>query len=349
MPGCAAKSNMRGKSILFCDPDPQARKAAERALIATGSSVRLASDLREIDPKEACDEFDLLMVSCAPEHLEDREWLDRLDQLDTWCPQANVVLHTTGKTEDYLPLMDERRFVRNLIAKNEQRLDADELIVTAEKILRRDIFGLQKYMMWGVEPLSLEIRCSNDKADYLHTVARYATALGCKGRSIEMIESLADELITNAIFNAPRNPDGSPKYATRSRKQPVVLEEHEVGELQIACDGSYIAIAQIDPFGALRPETIISYLNRGLIRGPNQISTVTGGAGIGLLRVFHSLSKFVINIDPGRKTEVITLVDLRLSMKRFRLASKSFHIFVAETPYHRTDANSEETGRGAPA
>jgi hypothetical protein len=46
--------------------------------------------------------------------------------------------------------------------------------------------------------------------------------------------------------------------------------------------------------------------------------------------VFKSLSKFVINIDPGRKTEVICLIDLRLSMKRFRQAAKSFHIFVKD-------------------
>jgi hypothetical protein len=340
---------MRGKRILFCDADPQARQTAEQALAGTGSSVELASDLREVDPEAACDEYDLLMISCAPKHLEDADWLDRLDRLDACSPKANVVLHTTGKTEAYLPLMNQRRFVRNLIAKNEQCLDADELIITAEKILRRDIFGLQKYLLGDVEPLRLEIRCSNEKADYLQTVADYAATLGCKTRSIEMIESLADELITNAIFNAPRNPDGSAKYAKRSRRLPVALEEHEVGQLHVACDGAFIAIAQIDPFGALTPETIISYLNRGLVKGPDQISTATGGAGIGLLRVFHSLSKFVINIDPGRKTEVITLVDLRLSMKRFRLAPKSFHIFIAETSGNKIRANREDVGRGASA
>ena len=77
-------------------------------------------------------------------------------------------------------------------------------------------------------------------------------------------------------------------------------------------------------------ETVVSYLNRCLVKGPNQISEASGGAGIGLYRVFQSLSKFVINIDPGKKTEVITLIDLRLSMKRFRQAAKSFHIFISD-------------------
>jgi hypothetical protein len=55
-----------------------------------------------------------------------------------------------------------------------------------------------------------------------------------------------------------------------------------------------------------------------------------GGAGIGLFRVFQSLSKFVVNVAPGRCTEVIALLDLRLNMKKFRQVPKSFHIFIAE-------------------
>jgi len=166
------------------------------------------------------------------------------------------------------------------------------------------------------------------KQDYINEVAAYAQALGCNERVVELIETIVDELVTNAIYNAPRTAEGEPKYAKLSRREPVVLEDAEAGELQFACDGDYIAIAQIDPFGALTQDTVVSYLNRCLVKGPNQISEASGGAGIGLYRVFQSLSKFVINVDPGKKTEVITLIDLRLSMKRFRQATKSFHIFI---------------------
>jgi hypothetical protein len=83
--------------------------------------------------------------------------------------------------------------------------------------------------------------------------------------------------------------------------------------------------------GALTHDTIVSYLNRCLVKGPQQISDASGGAGIGLYRVFQSLSKFIINIEPGRRTEVISLIDLRLSMKQFRQLPKSFHIFVSDS------------------
>jgi len=51
--------------------------------------------------------------------------------------------------------------------------------------------------------------------------------------------------------------------------------------------------------------------------------------------VFQSLSKFVINVDPGHRTEVICLIDLRLTMKRFRQQAKSFHIFIQDPPTKR--------------
>jgi hypothetical protein len=272
-----------------------------------------------------------MMLSYDPPLRDDPRWTERLEQFDARYPRSKLVLHTTAPTEATLPLMATRPFLRNIIAKNDEPLEPDELIITAEKLLRQDLFGLGKYLLWGVEPYRIEIRDSRNKLDYLAEVARYATALGCNERVVELIETVADELVTNAIYNAPRTGDGVPKYARLSRREPVELDDAEVGTLEFACDGDYIAIAQIDPFGALTQETVVSYLNRCLVKGPEQLSEASGGAGIGLYRVFQSLSKFIINVEPGRRTEVICLIDLRLTMKRFRQQAKSFHIFIQDS------------------
>ena len=324
---------MRGKRILFFDPDPRARRVAERALAATGSVVRSAVDIDELQALlDDADGWDLVMASFDPPLRDDPAWIERLQSFETHWPRTKMVLHSTAPTEDYLPLLASRPFLRNIIAKNDDPLEPDELIITAEKLLRQDLFGLQKYLLWGVEPYRVEIRDSRLKQDYIQEVATYAQTLGCNERVIELVETVADELITNAIYNAPRNADGEPKYARLSRREPVELADDEVGQLEFACDGDYIAIAQIDPFGALTQDTVVSYLNRCLVKGPEQLSEASGGAGIGLYRVFQSLSKFIINVDPGKRTEVICLLDLRLTMKRFRQAAKSFHIFLADVP-----------------
>lgn len=326
---------MRGKRILFFDPDPRARRVAERALAATGSEVVSAPDHEGVLTAMDQSRWDLMMISYDPPLREDPRWTERIEHFDARYPGCKLVLHSTAPTEATLPLMATRPFLRNIIAKNEEPIEPDELIITAEKLLRRDLFGLGKYLLWGVEPVRVEIRDSRKKLDYLHEVATYALALGCNERVVELVETVADELVTNAIYNAPRTDDGEPKYARLSRREPVELADDEVGTLEFACDGDYIAVAQIDPFGALTQETVVSYLNRCLVKGPEQLSEASGGAGIGLYRVFQSLSKFVINVDPGHRTEVICLIDLRLTMKRFRQQAKSFHIFIQDPPTKR--------------
>lgn len=320
---------MRGKRILFYDPDTRARRVAERALNATGSIVESAENDDDLMEKVLANSWDLMMINFDPPRRDDPKWTELFDKVEERWPKTKLVLHATSGTEDYLPLMAQRKFVRNLIAKNDEPLEPDELIITAEKLLRNDLFGLQKYLLWGVEPYCVRIQDSRKKQDYIAEVSEYAFSLGCNDRTVEMIETVVDELVTNAIYNAPRTEGGDPKYAKLSRREPVILEDHEAGELQFACDGDYIAVAQIDPFGSLTQDTVVTYLNRCLVKGPDQFSEASGGAGIGLFRVFQSLSKFIINISPGKKTEVISLIDLRLSMKRFRQAAKSFHIFIA--------------------
>jgi hypothetical protein len=317
---------MRGKRILFFEPDAATCRTAERALNATGSEVDICQDVAGALESITVGGYELYILNCDPPMREDRRLFEALEKLAK--AGGRVVLMTSTATEDYLPLFKEFKFVRNLVARNAAPLEPEELIVTAGKLLRKDIFGLGKYLMWGVEPYTVQLRSSAKKAEYMREVTRYAEGLGCNPRMTDLIDTISDELITNAIFNAPRKPDGTSKYGHLPRRETVDLEDHEVATLSFACDGDYLALSSTDPFGALSQETVVSYLNRCMVKGPEQMSEASGGGGLGLHRIFQSLSKFVVNIQPGKKTEVIALVDLRLSIRQFRQATKSFHIFT---------------------
>lgn len=319
---------MHGKRILFFDPHTKTCKAAARALTATGSEVDVATDLECLRRHLESGCYDLIMAAHDQELREPTGMLELFDKVKASAPATLFVLHATESTQDYMPLLQEREYLRNFIAKNEDPLEPEELIVTAEKLLRNDIFGINKYLRWGVEPLSITLRESQKKADYVRQVREYAASLGCSSRTVELVSGIADELVTNTIFNAPVDAEGNARYRHHKRSEALVLSDEEAGTLQFACDGDFIAVSSSDPFGSLKQDTVIEYLNRCLVKGPKQMSEESGGAGLGLYRVFQSVSKFVINLAPGARTEVISLVDLRLSMKEFRLATKSFHCFV---------------------
>lgn len=322
---------MKGKRVLFFDADRMVRRIANRAFHAAGADIDTAGNHIELDACLREHDFDLVILGCAPTCIDDPVWLGALDRIQTQRPETHILLHTSGTAQDFLPLLCQRPSLCHVIARHGDALQPSELIITAQKVFRRDIFGLDKYLDWWVEPRALRIEESANKQMYLDEVANYARRLGCSERTAEMIETLADELVTNAIYNAPRTSDGAPKYAMKSRTEPVVLEPHEAGILEFGCDGTFMALAQCDPFGALTRDTVVSYLQRGLGDGLRNVRNASGGAGIGLYRVFQSLSKLIVNIDPGHRTEVIALIDLRLGMKRFRQASKSLHIFVTDS------------------
>lgn len=321
---------MYGKRILFFDPDKKTCKGAARALSATGSSVEVATDRATLTEHLGGSPFDLVMACYDEEVREPPDCLELFDKVKEEHPGTLFVMHVTESTEDYMPLLQSRPYLRNLIAKNANPLEPEELIVTAEKLLRNDIFGINKYLRWGVEPLSIQVKESQKKPAYVKQVVDYASTLGCNSRTVELVGAIVDELVTNAIFNAPVDGDGKARFRTLKRSEDLVLDEHEAATLKFACDGDFIAVSTCDPFGSLKQDTVIDYLNRCLVKGPRQMSEESGGAGLGLYRVFQSVSKFILNLDPGKQTEVISLIDLRLSMKQFRLAAKSFHCFVAE-------------------
>ncbi|RYG65777.1 hypothetical protein EON77_18135 [bacterium] len=100
--------------------------------------------------------------------------------------------------------------------------------------------------------------------------------------------------------------------------------------MTLCCDGRRLGVAVRDPFGSLRADTVLDYLTRCFRRGPDQIDAKEGGAGLGLYFTFEALSHFVINVSPGRATEMIGLLDVSGTFKDFARRGKSFNMFVTE-------------------
>ena len=321
---------MEGKRVFFYDPERKACRIAERAIAATGSAIETTWKEKDLLARDDLSQFELLIWHFDPLSCQTTQWQALMDRAGTSFPKTKLLLHVSAPISDYIDMLAERPFLRNLIAKAAKPLDTEELVITSEKILRNDLFGVEKYLMWGIHPETLPIRDSRDKPAYVSQVAGFAARLGCAPRVTEMVETVVDELVTNAIYNAPHDAKGKPKYAHLSRRHPVELSSEEEAHLSYASDGRYFCVAQSDRFGMLTRDTVISYLARCLKKGPSQIMYDGGGAGLGLFRVVNSLSKFIVNIEPGRRTEAIALIDLRINVRQVKGYPKSLHVFVSE-------------------
>ncbi len=204
--------------------------------------------------------------------------------------------------------------------------DHDDLIVTAAKLISGDIFGVEKYLSWGANVHDLEIRSYEEKRIALLTATAFAKRAGARRPVVARIECVADELLMNAMYNAPAlsrgiEPDPFEAASSLSRDR-----EEEGVRFRYATDGRHFALSVEDRFGVLRKETIIDNLARARTqRAPRD--EPTGGAGLGLYFVFSSATRFIANIEDGKRTEIICLFDLRQGGRNLAACASSLHVF----------------------
>jgi hypothetical protein len=209
-------------------------------------------------------------------------------------------------------------------------VDPEELVVTCEKILRRDIFGLDKYLAgFGIERPSRVIRRAVERDAVVGELTEAARALGAGRRVVESVSLVADELVTNAVYNAPRDGDGTPRYAHVSRREKIELEPSEYVRLEFGSDGRTFGLAVSDRFGALAPSSLRGGIERCIAR-QDPIENKPGGAGIGLYAALCHADHLVFNLAPGRRTEVIALWSLARKTGGRGAGVASLHLFECD-------------------
>ena len=175
----------------------------------------------------------------------------------------------------------------------------------------RDLFGLEKYMMWGIEAQERAIAHSDDRAQLIEDMQAHLKSLGVRSSITDRAATVAEELLMNAIYDAPVDSSGKHHYAHLPRTQKVELKESERGSFRFACDGMLAAISVSDPFGAMDIKILFDYLERNLKSdGGNVQSEGKGGAGRGLHQIVENSDLVVFNVQAGTRTEVIAFFNL---------------------------------------
>jgi len=202
--------------------------------------------------------------------------------------------------------------------------DDTELVVTSAKLLTGDIFGLEKYLAWGSTIAQCHVQSYDDKRDALERVSLHAGEVGARRSVIARIANVADELLMNAIYDAPAasGEDAAARRDLGSTRcgRPAVL--------QLGSDGRMFGISVTDHYGALRKEIILESLLRARQSKGKPLDNKEGGAGLGLYFVLCSVSQFIAILRAGAVTEIICLFDLQKKSTRSGTWAESLHIFT---------------------
>ncbi len=305
--------------------DPVYGVRLARLFRRTLGTIEVVSSLRELSSPQ-----DLPLVAFYYDGLSARQRSEVTQIVHDRALRPTLLLMSNQCAQEDFARLFGAHAITNMLVVNESGVDSVDLLVTVQKILRAEPFGLEKYFGWGVMMRELVISGSHQRAEVLKRIGDHAASLGVASRLRTLITSAADEFLTNALYNAPVSPTGEHPFASRSRTTPVRLRAGSEVAVRFCCDGSRFGISFTDRFGSLTPSRVQDYLAKGFRRGDDQVTEGTGGAGLGLYQLMDSLSHFVINLEPGVRTEMIGLVDVRGSYRHFATAGTSFNIFVRE-------------------
>jgi hypothetical protein len=181
------------------------------------------------------------------------------------------------------------------------------------------------YLAWGHSGFKDTINTSAGRDAAVAHVQRYVEKLGLPRRVGEMFGELCHELLMNALYDAPVDAGGQPRFA-HDRKAQVTLPPAESATLRVGCDGVNLVIQVSDPFGRLERRHVFGGLARGL---KGQMDHSQGGAGLGMTVCLGSTVALVFDVIPGHKTEVTGVFNLDLNLREFRGQAKSLHFFGA--------------------
>ncbi|MBS1119431.1 MAG: response regulator receiver protein [Deltaproteobacteria bacterium] len=312
---------MRASSILIVHSDRKTQRTVQRVLGVTGRRVDIADDLEQGIQLLAHLSPVLVVVDGALSHnAEHSATIGKLIELakERGAEACMTLLGSTAIAQ--MPALLRLGAVTNLLV-HQMPILAEELTITAQKLIRRDLFGAEKYLLWGTELHETTLIRGSQRAEVVGALAEQVRAFGQSARVVSMAMLVADELLSNAVHNAPIDAAGNHHRKDLARADELELDARQQIRLRWGCDARYLAIEVTDQFGTLDRDTILASLAK------NDVRESGGGAGMGIALAYRSCDHLVFNLAPGVRTEIIALIDVRYPPTE-RMSVSSYNVFV---------------------
>lgn len=187
--------------------------------------------------------------------------------------------------------------------------------------------GLSTILNPKAQIQSITMKSSKEKLAIVDAIKTYASKANFGSRPTTLIANCADELIMNALFNAPVDPMGKKVFDSTPRDVDFALNERHQVEVSVGYDGKVLAISVRDHFGSVDKEKIIFHISSVYAHNEYKVKMIAG-AGLGLSNIFQTGGSLFFNVQRGEKTEVIALFErcenYRAFKEQFRFFSTSF-------------------------
>lgn len=307
-----------GGRVLLVEPDKKQQLPVKMALGGTGVHLDIAATVEEARELLAANKYDVVFSedSCIEVLKEAREKYNT--------PFA--VLLTHQDVQGNLAILKNHRYIEHLISRDleDRNSTIRYVLTTLGKLLNKDLFGLDKYLSWGAEAQKKSVSRSGQREELREEMVGYFKKMGVRSTVLDRVNTVSEEMLMNAIYDAPIDSQGQSIFNHKSRKDEIKLETHQQSQFRYGSDGLLLAVSVVDPFGGLTKDIVIDYLISCYGGQAGSLNTEKGGAGRGLHQIIENADLTIFNVKKNVRTEVICLFNLDGNK---RVAQPSFHYF----------------------
>lgn len=179
-------------------------------------------------------------------------------------------------------------------------------------------FGLARYFPEAAPASNLAITRSGQKRAAVDAINAFFLKQQVNTRLASLVAQCCDELVMNAIFDAPVLPNGMPMRRGTDRAVDFELIEKEYVHLQMASSSDYVGICVSDQFGSLKKSVLMGFLSQDYHDKGYELRKGDPGAGLGLHGIVQSGLSLLFVSKPGVRTEVMAFFAKDASYKSFR-------------------------------
>jgi CRP-like cAMP-binding protein len=297
------RESIKGKSVLVIEPDGKLRSLIKIALGGSGITPEVIQSLEEASSFISQKPWDIIFLTS--------EYLELAELIKINCPNSKLVISTKKGSVDHIG--DIRKFdnISNIISYKEGDLyfNSKGLLTTFMKMISGDIFGIEKYINWGAEIKQFQITESEKRSEIRDQIVNQLNLIGIRKSLISRMELVLEELLMNALYDAPIDEAGKSIHNHKSRQTPISLSDDQAIKVKFATDGVYAVISVEDPFGSFKKDDLIDYLENNLFIHDENFNEKKGkgGAGKGLYLIAQNSNLVVFNVAKFTRTEVIAL------------------------------------------
>lgn len=178
--------------------------------------------------------------------------------------------------------------------------------------------GVTRFLNANAKVQSLQITRASQKKAVVEALKDYLLKAGFKSRPAAIVATAVDELIMNAIFDAPVDQTGKFIYTQTPRNTELELEGRHVVEMEVAFDGNLFAVSVRDQFGSLDKKKLLGHLSKSYKDEEFKVKTNVAGAGLGLANVLRNCGGLVFECEMGVTTQVTVFYQRTDSFKEFK-------------------------------